>query len=348
MRRSGRRAFTLIEMLVTIGIVGLIGSLLLPAIQSTRESARRVECQNNLRQISLAVQNYAAKASAFPAGQIHQWFAINNTKILNYTVRYSLFTRILPEMEQPFLFHQINFNSALEYPLDIPLDTIPGGQSNLTCMRVQLGQLLCPSDRADVLQPLSGMTNYRANFGSRFRLNSKQDHLNGPCGNLIVRYGFQTSLESVRDGLSHTVALSEKIKGDLSHWTFNPRRHIGLTDLDFTSSESIDEKTINGCGTDKITSLGQYSYNGMGWMVGTIYHGGYNHVLEPNPEIADCSTRGFADPIGLISARSNHSNGVNAAMADGSVRFIKNRISRLVWRALGTKAGGESVSADDF
>jgi prepilin-type processing-associated H-X9-DG protein len=279
---------------------------------------------------------------------MHQWYANNHQITMSYTVKYSLFTRILPEMEQSILFHQINFDVALEFPLDVPLEIIPGGQSNQTCMAMQLGQLMCPSDRGVGERSWTGITNYRANFGSRFRLNSKQGHLNGPCGNLIVPYGFQTSLESVRDGLSQTVALSEKLIGDLSFKTFNPRRHIGLADVDFSGDESINENAISDCGTSKIKSFGHYSYNGLAWMIGTIYHGGYNHVLEPNPLIPDCSTRGFGDPIGIVSARSNHPGGVNAAMADGSVRFIKNRISRQIWQALGTKAGGEFVSADDF
>lgn len=348
MQSTTRRAFTLVEMLVSIGIVGLIVSLLLPSIQSARESARRVACQNNLRQLSLAIQNYVAKTYAFPPGQIHQWYAFNHTNNLNYTVRYSLFTRILPEMELSSLFHQVNFDVALEYPLDETLGSIPGGESNLTCMSVQLGQLICPSDGLSDFMISTGLTNYRVNYGSRFRLGYKQGGLNGPCGNLIVPYGFNTSLASVTDGLSQTVALSEKIRGDLSSTRFNPRRHIGLSDLDFGEDDSIYQKTINDCGTGLVTSLGYYSYNGLGWMVGTIYHGGYNHVLEPNPVIADCSTKGFGDPIGLVSARSNHLGGVNVAMADGSVRFIKNGIHLEIWRAIGTKAGGESTPSDDY
>jgi hypothetical protein len=112
-------------------------------------------------------------------------------------------------------------------------------------------------------------------------------------------------------------------------------KHLGLP---YTPDESL-----GFCASQVGTPFGFYSTAGLTWFVGASSQTLYNQILEPNSIYVDCV--GVANPVvGLFTARSNHVNGVNCLLADGSLQFIANSIDRRIWRAMGTRAGGESTS----
>ena len=125
-----RRAFTLIELLVVIGIIALLIALLLPAVQAARESARRAQCVNNLKQIGLALHNYHGSFQVFPPGYISSFDSAGN----DTGPGWGWAPMILPQMEQKPLFDAINFNMPIE------------ASSNQTSRLTLIGSFLCPSD----------------------------------------------------------------------------------------------------------------------------------------------------------------------------------------------------------
>jgi len=129
------RGFTLIELLVVVGIIGVLVALLLPAVQAAREAARRTQCQNNLKQIGLAIQNYHDVHNRFPTGYISRFDSSGN----DLGPGWGWATAILPELEQSALFDKIHFDKNIEDPVNLAVRTTP------------VATLLCPSDST---QPL--------------------------------------------------------------------------------------------------------------------------------------------------------------------------------------------------
>src|SRR5437762_831270 len=129
-RQTGHRAFTLIEVLVVIGIIALLIALLLPAVQSAREAARRTQCVSNLKQIGLALQNYHGTFQNFPPGYVSIFDANGNDNGPGW----GWAAMTLPQLELKPLFDSINFSTPIEAP------------SNQSTRSVLIGTCLCPSD----------------------------------------------------------------------------------------------------------------------------------------------------------------------------------------------------------
>src|SRR3954449_12874833 len=125
-----RRAFTLIEILVVIAIIGLLVALLLPAVQSSREASRRLQCTNNLKQVGLALLNYESSHKRYPSGYVSTFDGSGN----DTGPGWGWASMILPQMEQPSLFNAVNFNLPIEAP------------ANGTARVATLSAFLCPSD----------------------------------------------------------------------------------------------------------------------------------------------------------------------------------------------------------
>jgi len=136
---QNRRAFTLIELLVVIAIISVLIALLLPAVQSAREAARRAQCVNNLKQIGLALHNYLSAVGVFPPGRF-------NTYISGYGNCWGTYSQLLPQLDQSAIFNSFNFN--------LPPDTAPSSASNSTGFETFLNTLICPSDSDTVLMPV--------------------------------------------------------------------------------------------------------------------------------------------------------------------------------------------------
>ena len=323
--RPRPRGFTLIELLAVIGIIGVLLALLLPAVQSARESARRANCLNHLKQIGLAMHQYHDTHAVLPPGTKGCCWGT----WLVYT---------LPDLEQSTLFNAWNscgINSP-GVPEGYDLDLRYFGVANRTVTSTRLGVYLCPSDQtnAPITAVTNGITyactsqNYAANFGNTIVIQTDfQDvrfagapfvDIGSPLGD-YDRPGRKTvGFSALLDGLSHTTLLSEVIVG-----------------------QGQDLRGFSWWG-DAATFEAYLTPNSS--FPDVIFSAYYCINQPPNPPCIAATT---ALPE-VLAARSRHPGGVNVALADGSVRFIKDSIDVRMWRALSTTAGAEIAWEDSY
>ena len=194
-----RRGFTLIELLVVIAIIAVLIALLLPAVQAARESARRAGCQDNLKQIGLAMHNYHSTHDVFPIGYV-AWVNANNDVT---SPGWGWGTAILPAMEQGPLYNAANLNIPIEDP------------TNSTVRATALGVFTCPSDRFTGLitladanaQPITTAwsTSYAACFGRDVNISKNPTMCNG-----LFMKNMSFSVKDVTDGTGQTIMAGER------------------------------------------------------------------------------------------------------------------------------------------
>jgi len=333
-RRS--RGLTAVELLVTIGIIGIVAALILPAIQASREASRRIQCANNLKQIMLATHSFQTANGGFPTSGFWTFPASNREpKTLGgFSMHgvYSIHGRILPYLEQDGIYNDINFSLPNS-------DLASVGIFHYTEAIQSISAFLCPSDPKIASSPLAP-TSYRgcAGLGEReFTANGLlQFRDDGSFIGKISQRDF-SPLSSIADGLSNTLAFAEKPIGTISG-TYAPfrdwvRRQSGSLPL-------RADDWIVACSKLGRDGGGQRLDAGASWMLTGAIYTLFFASTSPNSTIPDCGDETF-NGVGLFSARSYHPGGVNAAMADGSVRWFSATTSVATWRGHGTRAGGE-------
>jgi prepilin-type N-terminal cleavage/methylation domain-containing protein/prepilin-type processing-associated H-X9-DG protein len=352
MRTRRRRGFTLIELLVVIAIIGVLIALLLPAVQAAREAARRAQCSNNLKQLGIACHNYLTAFGVLPFGK-----GASYDKIMPGTpfyARWSAHSQLLLYIEQGNLFNSINFNLAPETPGmagDVPF--MPPYQNpnraNATASRSQVSIFLCPSDGSSPPGTWPGANNYLANMSTwacdlgdnNPSTVSPNDQPQG-----VFYYLSRVSAAEIPDGTSNTAFFSEKIRGRGVH--DSDARSDSLITAAPTSLDATYQtcRSMNPLTTSRLTMA-----QGASWVMGEMCCTQYNHVSTPNK--ATCAGLGFANnsmanmPM-QVPPSSMHPGGVNTLFGDGTVRFVKDSVSLQTYRALGTRNGGETVSADAY
>jgi prepilin-type N-terminal cleavage/methylation domain-containing protein/prepilin-type processing-associated H-X9-DG protein len=336
--RATRPAFTLIELLVVTGIIGILVSLSLPAVQAAREASRRAFCANNLRQLIIAAHGYEGEFGSFPPRQASYVFYVDPS---GYAIgaHHSLHTRLLPALEQGQLYNAINFQVPLVFMTDIQ-----AFGANLTAAVTTVSVFVCPSDPLSRPLPFAP-NNYRGNAGlcGYCSPGSVRERLvPGFVGDEMGAFTYHgTRLSEFTDGLSSTIAFSEKLVGGLSGYTAN--RDWIQTDSGVEIGGDLmtwsDWLALCGGQTDPgLASRG----SGRSWMPGGAVYTLFYVAAPPNSGTPDCGS--YADlGTGVFAARGLHPGGVNAAMADGSVRLFLNSVDEATWRALGTSHGGEAV-----
>jgi len=337
MIRQSRRGYTLIELLVVISVLTILIGLLMPAVQEAREAARRIQCANNLRQIGLAFQSYHADFNSFPLEALAYRNARKPPPNLNRpaTKFYSPQVRLLPYLDQFALFAAINMDLE-PYP---EIAWYPPQYANQTVYETAVAVFLCPSDGGPGSEH---GTNYRGNTGvgpGWWRSAETPDSANG-----FFR-GFMGATSAARfpDGLAHTVAFSERLRGSGQSEQAVPERDFGdLWPYPYSVSRDADF-ALRWCRVASRTDFPAFSDAGFTWMWAGRRHTLYVHAQEPNGPIPDGLHPQYRPMRGITTARSWHRGGVNVVMGDGSTRFISDGIERSVWRALGTRNGGELV-----
>src|SRR5262245_642197 len=316
---SLRRGFTLVELLVVIAIIGVLVALLLPAVQTARESARRMQCSNNLRQISLAAHNFHDVESRLPYNTQYQGGWDWNYQRTQRS--WSCLARILPYVEQAALKDQLQIlnttNAANETGKTLG--------DNLPILNTAIRSFFCPSDvamqkRADDSRPnLQGVTitlsNYKGVNGSNWCWGTYIN--NGPAST-------QTSPGSDCDGL-------QRGNGVFYRLDFMKKQRLANI-TDGTSSTFMFGEDI-----PSINAHCTWPYsNGVGGTTAVPP----NWNKKPDGSLYDP----YNDWPHLYSFRSRHPSGLQFTFVDGSVRFIQNNIAAQTYRALSTTEGGESIS----
>jgi prepilin-type N-terminal cleavage/methylation domain-containing protein/prepilin-type processing-associated H-X9-DG protein len=338
-----RPAFTLIELLVVIAIIAVLIGLLLPAVQAAREAARRGQCINNLKQIGLSIHNYESTFKVYPFGKGNSYAGAAAY------ARWSAPSQLLMFIEQGNLYNSINFNLAPETPgMAGAVAFMPAYQNtnrdNATASRSQVATFLCPSD-APPQSTWPGGNNYLGNQQTwACDLSENQASALSPADQPhgIFYYQSSVSVGKVSDGLSNTVFYSEKIRG-------NGTPNVKTDMLVMGVASSLDQ-TFQMCQALPATAPPLTSREGMSWVMGEMCCTTYNHVAPPN--YRTCASIGFTGTMANMAMQvppsSQHPGGVNTLMGDGSVRFVKNTVDLVTWRAIGTRDMGEVVSADQY
>jgi prepilin-type processing-associated H-X9-DG protein len=323
---NSRSGFTVVELLVSLGVVSLLAGLLLPAVQSARGSSRRVTCTSRLKQIGIASEAFYAQHLKSATGAIP--FTDPRTGHSG-DLNIARHVRLLPFLEQAGLAAQFNYEeNGRGISDDPPTSTVNG---DLLATRVAVFE--CPSDST-----AAPRNNYRVCQGTTSGLHETLP----PYGPNASLRGFAVAKREAdfRDGKSHTAAYAEKLAGDRNQNVYTPWQDLVYV-LPYPRPFKHPDDAMEGC-TQPLPAMPDHaSYGGTTWVLNGYSQTWYNHVLTPNSDIPDCSTG--PEGTGAYSARSLHPGGVNVLFADGSVRFIGDSIDLVVWRALGSIAGGEVV-----
>jgi prepilin-type N-terminal cleavage/methylation domain-containing protein/prepilin-type processing-associated H-X9-DG protein len=327
-----RSGFTLIELLVVIAIIAVLIALLLPAVQSAREAARRIQCVNNEKQLGLALHNYVDSFQVLPAAELGFMGLANGPN-------YSAISMILPFMEQTTIYNAINFSQ-----FDFNPNVLPASDPNGTAAVARINSLICPSDSyssSNSQLEVYGQTNYMADMGSGIVWQSSLFTPNTtlPMPNGVFYGNSATRLAEITDGLSNTGFFGERIVGDSSTGIISP-----IADVFFDPGAPLTpDDAMAQCQAINIYNPA----NQLPMIMGVPWIDGQHitlHVTTPNTR----SCGFFIVNRAVMPASSKHAGGTNMLFGDGSVRFIKDSINLQTYRALGTRNGGEIVSADSF
>jgi len=360
-RRSVRQGFTLIELLVVIAIIAVLIALLLPAVQAAREAARRAQCVNNLKQIALAAVNYESSNGTYPMG----WsgFAPPNTYPglaacqSNNPIGHTAFVYILPYLEGGASYNAWN------------LLRVYNSVTNNTGSNNKLASYVCPSDTPSAPDPTgdfpAAQASYAACEGTQEQLiwnwaiaaplGSSGQYANscnqGP-GDGAFGPDYAQRIAALTDGTSNTLFFGEMTRfinePGGSNFQFNYAAGWWAGPPWTGASYWPSDTRITGLGTTIATPNSPPDLTGI-LLTTCVYNSG---AVFP-PDLGNLSLNTLSPTFactkwGQIAFRSLHPGGVNFAKADGSVMFIKNSIALTTYRALGTRAGGEVISSDQY
>ena len=349
-----RRAFTLVELLVVISIIGLVLALLLPAVSAAREAARRMDCSNRIRQIGLAMSNYEAAYRKLPAMRLGN--AVENGPY----ARTSGLVMILPFLEQNGLHEKLQ-NSIVSGHTSTASAMLfcPGPGSNGPNGQViqpwldKLSLFRCPSDPKRESEEEMGYCNYVFSVGDTIVDNANQE----------TRGAFESGrfrrMSEITDGLSNTILMSEvRVDAKMLEW---------MSDSELLQPCRYSERNRCTASVNLTSPPVQPEFFGRGrrWVDGAPIYTAFNTILPPGDVSAN--HRNNSDlAYGNFAAGSYHTDGVNCLFGDSSVRFISSSINcgdltaiapsassgtgspYGTWGQLGPRAAAEVVDQSNF
>lgn len=327
-----RQGFTLVELLTVIAVIGVLVALLLPAVQSAREAARRLQCQNNLKQIALAMHNYQNTVGVFPSGFC--WNGVQGDAGGNWSAQ----ARVLPYLEQGGLFGTIDFKR--------PYD-------GTSAASTRVGAYLCPSEPNDVVR-VNGdgvRQHYPLNYGVNDGIWLVFDPAENRGGDGAFHPNSGLRPGDYVDGLSNTLCCAE-VKA------YTPYFRNGAS-----ASEEPPGDSGAFCGMGGEAKLGPDLMANTGhteWVDGRVHQSGFTTLYGPNSELPCTKEEALYDidwtnqreagsptvpTYAAVVSRSHHASGVNSSRMDGSVQFVSDGVELAVWQALSTREGGESANS---
>jgi len=308
---SGKRirlgGFTLVELLVVIAIIGVLVALLLPAVQSARESSRRTKCLNHLKQLGIALHSYHDSLGGFPPGYLE-----NNP----LTDRANWITLLLPFHEQAALFQLYD-----------PTTSTGGGATNFKINSTNIPIMQCPSDVDVPPAGYPGQTigpfvlgNYLANNGFGPMISEFRPELSVTKPGVFM-VNSRTRIAEIADGTSNTLLVAECL---------NIPSPGGGTKYDWRGNLTYPEYCLFHWNNAPNSSNPD-------WL---------RDVLCVSVTRAPCiaTHTAFNNRKNIVSARSLHPSGVQVLLADGSGRFVTNVINLATWQALGSPNNGDTIS----
>ena len=357
--------FTMIEVLVVNAIIGLLIALLLPAVPSAREGARRLQCANNLKQIALAAHIYHDSHGVFPTGDLGGWSG------------WSAQTRLLPYLDQSPLFNAVNFAFGNRIPYGSPWGDPARTEVNTTATLARIASFLCPSSIAPTgnlrFPPTDGPRPgncYFASLGPSLHFAGNLRYAR-PTG-MFMSNGPPLGLRDAIDGSADTILFGEWLVGDCDPNRLSRQDVIAMGDLGPNGEvNNWDAATMNmplgdangafrrwlatippAAGASVGNPALNKSWLGEMWAAGTCGLGMGNTLLPPNSPYPNAQILGRGaedfDTPGVYGLSCNHPGGANVALVDGSVRLLKSSTTVTVVWALGSRSQGEIVSADSY
>jgi len=325
LKNTARMGFTLVELLVVIAIIGTLVGLLLPAVQAARESARRSNCGNKLRQIGLALHNRHDAAGSFPPGSgvtladspYNRFVSVGKNQEWQ-----SFHHWILPNLEETAYYNVLSSNWARANPWQ-------GGDTTNwpTSLQVGLPVFLCPSDGKGGLTKTMGQTPQLpiSNYLGIFSGFDEADSDTAPKGiRAVFMYSAdrKTKFKDITDGSSKTMMVAEYVtagpNSGVRGYFYTNRAGGKAIQVRNTPNNSTPDRmydNANFCGSDSNANLPN----------------------ENAPCVADSGNSSCA------TSRSYHPGGVQVVMADASVAFIADNVDQTVWRNLGWMDDGNTV-----
>ncbi len=313
--------FTLVELLVVIAIIGVLVALLLPAIQAAREAARRSSCQNSMRQLGVAMQNYYSSHKVYPPNS--PWW-LDPPDVVKTDRKGSMLVKLLPYLEETAIHDRIDLNG----------DVIGQFETNLDLRQVVLKVLRCPSDEFPALSdepqydpPGHAVTNYAPTVGAQKTFSfagscpqpegnifkTEQDyhadtHAQYLTSGMVSRSGWSATIQQIPDGTSKTIAMGEVL----------PNCNFEFIRFGWWESWPMYVGTAPPINFDSC-----------------------RHTTPPFPAKQDCGT--FFNYNTSSGFKSKHPGGANFTLADGSVQFISENIDYRNYQRLGDRRDGEAV-----
>ncbi len=315
-RCSDNRGFTLIEVLVVVAVIGFLVALLLPAVQSAREAARRSSCANNLHQLGLAISAYESANACLPPG---------------CASLASMQVRIIPYLDHSDIYNNINM---------VVVDAFSDSHENKTVATTSVQTLLCPSDnpsgmRLTIFGPRA-TTNYAGSRGVEYR--DFRDN-----GAICCLSSAPVGFGHITDGSSTTVVMAEWVVGPGLIELRDPVGSIFETPDLLAGPGNLSHFEVECRSLSTPYAIIADNAKGISWILSGYIYSLYNHNLRINRP--SCWSGGLVQE-GVYTASSRHPGGANVLFVDGHTAFVKDTIDESIWRSLGTRNGGEVTGAD--